>query len=66
MKERNDMTETKLTEKQEAELRRLKSYFPYRHVYGAIKGNEWISGAVATMHQPNKLARQGYTVFKLQ
>lgn len=56
-----------LTDAQLAEMRRLKSYFPYRIVYGAINptSNEFVSGAVVTMRQPNDYARKGWIVFKL-
>lgn len=57
------MPETTLSEDQLAELTRLKAYFPYRIVYGAISGgNEWICGAVTTKREPNRLARTGWHV----
>lgn len=52
-----------LNEQQKQELTRLKSYFPFRIVYGALRGDEFISGAVTTKKQPNKLARAGWLVW---
>lgn len=53
-----------LTEAQVAELMRLKAYFPYRIVYGALHPatGEWRCNAVVTMREPNKLARAGWSV----
>ena len=60
-------TQVQLTTTQTEELRRLKSYFPFRIVYGAINptDNEYRTGAVTTMHQPNDLMRKGWAVFTL-
>lgn len=51
----------------EVEMKRLKGYFPYRIVYGALdpETNEYETGAVTTMREPNKLLRKGYEVYKL-
>ena len=51
-----------LTPAQEAELTRLKQYFPFRIVYAALVNGSIQSGAVTTMREPNRLARLGYTV----
>lgn len=55
-------------EQQQAELQRLRSYFPYRIVYGAFNPatSEWFASAVETMRIPNKLAREGWQVFTLE
>lgn len=57
-----------LTEAQTAELRRLKSFYPYRIIYGAKnpQTGEWIASAVPTMRIPNKLLREGWQVFMLK
>jgi hypothetical protein len=57
-----------LTDKQIEELRRMKSYFPYRIIYGAInpQTGEWIASAVPTMRVPNRLLREGWQVFTLK
>lgn len=56
-----------LSESQTAEMQRLKAYFPYRIVYGAIgpKG-EWQCGAVVNKREPNRLSREGWTVYLLE
>lgn len=56
------------TEAQVNELQRLRSYFPYRIVYGAYnpRTKEWFASAVATMRQPNKLLREGWQVVTLE
>jgi len=56
--------ESTLNEAQITELRRLRSYFPYRIIYGALNPatGEWLASAVATMRIPNKLAREGWQV----
>lgn len=59
------MNATELTPEQTAEMQRIKSYFPYRIVYGAVKDGEWQCGAVTTKREPNRLAREGWTVFLL-
>ncbi len=53
-----------VTEPRQAELARLKGYFPYRIVYGALHPStgEWRSGAVTTRREPNRLAREGWKV----
>ena len=48
------------------DMRRLKAYFPYRIVYGAISPTgETVAAAVATMHKPNALARKGWAVWRI-
>lgn len=55
-----------LTQTQIQDLYNLKRWCPYRIVYGAINNNgDFVSGAVYDMRQPNKLIKQGYTVFKI-
>ena len=53
-----------MNEQQEAEVIRLKQYFPYRICYGAIRGQEFIANTATTMRPLNKLVREGWTVFK--
>lgn len=49
-------------------MRKLKSWMPYRIVYGAInpENNEFVYNAVYNMRQPNKYARQGWAVFTIK
>lgn len=48
------------------DMQRLKAYFPYRIVYGAISPTgETVASAVATMHKPNALARKGWAVWRI-
>lgn len=56
-----------MNEKQSEELKRLKGYFPFRIVFGAIspEGN-FDAYAKLTMHTANSLARKGYQVFILK
>ena len=55
-----------VTDARRAELARLKSYFPFRIIYGAIHPEtaEWRTGAVTTMREPNRLAREGWKVVR--
>lgn len=57
-----------LTHEQQSEMQRLKSYFPFRIVYGAVnpQTSEWRCAAVTTMRQPNRLARDGWNVAVLK
>ncbi len=57
-----------LTDTQIAEMQRVKSYFPFRIVYGAFNPTtkEFVASAVTTMRIPNKLIREGWEVFTLQ
>ena len=55
--------QTALTFAQEREMMQLKRISPFRIVYGAVKNGEWTCAAVHNMRIPNKLMRQGYTVF---
>ena len=54
-----------LTEKQDAEIKRVKQYFPYRIVFGVIdKDTEAFDVYTKpTMHTANRLARLGHSVF---
>jgi len=46
------------------ECRRLKQYFPFRIVYGAIsQDGTFETNAVTTMRTPNALARKGWQVW---
>lgn len=48
------------------DMQRLKAYFPYRIVYGAVSpAGKTVTGAVATMHKPNALARKGWEVWRI-
>ena len=55
-----------LTEQQQEALVSLKRVFPFRIIYGAVKGEEYKQGAVYTKHAPQRLARQGWTVYIIQ
>lgn len=50
------------------EMARLRAYFPYRIVWGALnpQTNEYVTGATAARHQPNNLARKGQEVYLYQ
>lgn len=52
-----------LPQEKQKELKRLKAYFPMRHIWYAVKDNEILTGAAQTKRYPNKLARNGYTVY---
>jgi hypothetical protein len=55
-----------LTPDQLGEMQRLKQYFPFRIVFGAIlPGGEFACGAVLNRREPNKLARNGAKVWTL-
>lgn len=59
-----DTATPKLTPEQTAELTRLKQYFPFRIVWGAISPTgEWRCSANPTKRQANDLARKGWTVY---
>jgi hypothetical protein len=57
------------TEAQEAELRRLKAYFPYRIVFGAVnvqtEPHTFEAYAMKDRRQLNKLLRAGWLVATL-
>ena len=61
------MQTVKLTEKQESELRRMKSRLPYRIAYAAIhpETGEFFVSSVYDLRKPNRYARKGYAVFTL-
>jgi len=52
----------------ETELKRLKSYFPYRIIWGAIHPDtlEFITSASSTKRQANDYIRKGYEVYILK
>lgn len=62
------MESTELSVEQVREMQRLKAYFPFRIVYGAIQPEtkEWKTAAVTTRHAPNRLAKLGWSVYILQ
>lgn len=57
-----------LTKTQEAEVHRMKAYYPYRIAYGMIDKDtgKFEAHATTSMRIVNKLARQGHTVFVLK
>ncbi len=57
--------ETPMTEQQTKEMTNLKAHFPYRIVYGAIKGEEFMASAVTSKRIPNQLVREGWQVWLL-
>lgn len=49
------------------ELKRIKMYFPYRIVFGAISPDgKFDAYCKTTMHTANNLVRKGYQVFILE
>lgn len=51
------------TSEQLAQMRRLKEYFPYRVVYGALSpSGEFEANAQTTKRRAMKLAREGWHV----
>jgi hypothetical protein len=44
------------------EMKRLRMYFPFRIIFGAVRGTECDCRAVVDMRVPNKLARAGWHV----
>lgn len=55
-----------MPEATENELVRLKQHFPYRIIWAACKGSEWVTGATLDRREPNRLARQGWAVFTVK
>lgn len=57
-----------LTQDQINQIQRLKQCFPYRIIYGIIDKDtkEFNSYAVTSMRIPNKLSREGHTVFTIK
>jgi hypothetical protein len=53
-------------EKMQADMRRLRGYFPFRIVWGALKGDRYETGANVTMRQANDMARKGWQVFTFE
>jgi hypothetical protein len=55
-----------LTDNQSMELARLKQYFPYRIVWGAIHPStgEWFASANTTKRQMNGYVKNGWVVFQ--
>lgn len=47
------------------EMKRIKSYYPYRIIFAALEGTEWNVYAKTTRHVMNRLAREGVAVWKL-
>lgn len=45
------------------EVQRLKSHFPFRIVWCAVKDGTWVTGANVTMRQANDHARKGWRVY---
>ena len=56
-----------LNAQQVAEMQRMKSYFPYRIVFGVIDKDtgQFEVWAKPTMHAANRLVREGHAVFML-
>jgi len=62
------MSTHELNAEQLNEMGFLKSHYPYRIIYGVVDQNtgKFTASAVTTKAIPNKLARQGHTVFVLE
>lgn len=56
-----------LSDQQVVEMRRMKSYFPYRIVFGVFDKDtgEFSVWAKPTKHAMNRLVREGHAVFTL-
>lgn len=56
------------SEAQVAEMRRVKSYFPYRIVFGVFdkETGEFSVWAKTTKHSMNRLVREGHLVYQIQ
>ena len=56
-----------LSEQQVAEMRRMKSYFPYRIVFGVFDkdSGDFFVYSKTTKHTMNRLVREGHAVFTL-
>ena len=50
------------TPEQEQEMRKLKSHFPYRLVWGALKDGNFETHATHDRRKLNKYLRDGWTV----
>lgn len=60
-------SQTALNPEQVAQLTRLKQYFPFRIICGALNPlGEFRALAVPTMREPNKLAREGWKVWRVE
>lgn len=57
-----------MTEAQINEMRRVKSYFPFRRVFAVIRKEtgKFEVHAMATLARANKLAREGHQVFIME
>jgi hypothetical protein len=55
-----------IPEATESELVRLRGYFPYRIIWCAHRNGEWVTGATLDKRAPNKLNREGWTVFTVK
>ncbi len=53
-----------ITEAQTQQLIRLKTHFPYRICFGAIKGEEFYAYAKTDKRTMNKLLRTGWTIYE--
>lgn len=53
--------------KMQNEMNRLKQYFPYRIVWGAVNPEtlEYVTGATPTKRQANDYARKGHHVYTM-
>lgn len=49
--------------KTQIEMKRLKSYFPFRHVFAVLEKDEWFVYARPTKHTMNSKLRAGLPVF---
>ena len=54
-----------LTPEQAREVDAMRASFPFRIVYYAIRGEEFRVDAVVTMHRPKRLAREGWSVYRV-
>ena len=57
-----------MNEAQIAELARLKAYFPFSIVYGVLHKDtgEFEACKCVTMARPNRLAREGHSVYLIE
>lgn len=56
------MSEIQIPANKARDLQMLLAHYPYRLHWVAIKGDECEVGATLDRRQPNKLAREGWTV----
>jgi hypothetical protein len=57
-----------LTQDQINQMQQMKQHFPYRIIYGMIDKNtsEFFTSVVTNMRIPNKLSKEGHTVFTIK